>query len=332
VLTTTISRRRIHRERTDGPETLEVAVLMGGVGHEREVSLKTGRAVCDGLEAGGHRVGAWVLEGADDAALDALPHDVDVVFIALHGDYGEDGRVQRALAERGFVYTGSGPEASARAYDKLRTKKILARHGVPMAAHRVVPFPFTDRDVRHVARLTGSFPVVVKPTRLGSSVGVVVCKDRGQLVRALEENARYGLPQLVEEFIPGRELTCGVLDDRALPVVEPRPEGGVYDYRAKYDKAAGTTYGVDPQDLPAKVKDEVRRLALVSHEALGCADVSRADFRWDPERDRLAILEVNTVPGMTATSLLPKAAAASGLPFPQLVERICRLAIRNTVR
>lgn len=332
MLTTTISRRRLGRESTDGPESLEVAVLMGGIGHEREVSLRSGRAVADALEARGHRVGAWVLDGDDDAALDAIPHDTDVVFIALHGDYGEDGRVQRALARRDLVYTGSGPEASARAYDKLRTKKVLFRHGVPMAPHRVLPFPFTERDVRHVARLTTSFPVVVKPTRLGSSVGVVVCRDRGQLLRALDENARYRQPQLIEEFIPGHELTCGVLGGQALPVVEPRPAEGVYDFRAKYDKTSGTTYVIEPDAVPADVRAEVRRLALVAHDGLGCADVSRADFRYDPVRGRLALLEVNTIPGMTATSLLPKAAAAAGLEFPALVERIARLAIRGAVR
>lgn len=332
MLTTTISRRRLHQTPSEGPASLEVAVLMGGIGHERDVSLRSGRAVADALESAGHRVGAWVLEGDDDRALDAIPHDTDVVFLALHGDYGEDGRVQRALAARDLIYTGSGPDSSARAYDKLRTKKVVSRHGVPLAGHRVLPFPFNERDLRHVARLTTDFPVVVKPTRLGSSVGVVVCKDRAQLLRALEENARFKQPQLIEEFIPGHELTCGILGERALPVVEPRPHGGVYDFRAKYDKGAGTTYEVEPAAVPEDVRAEVRRLALVAHEALGCSDVSRADFRYDPVKGRLALLEVNTLPGMTATSLLPKAAAAAGLPFPALVERICRLAIKNAVR
>ncbi len=316
----------------DGPERLRVAVLMGGVGHEREVSLRTGRAVTDALAEGGHRAEAWVLDADRDEALDALPRALDCVFIALHGDYGEDGRVQRALAERGFVYTGSGPRASARAYDKLTTKRFLGRFGVPVAPQRVLPFPFTSRDLRHALRLIPAYPVVVKPTRMGSSVGVVVCRDRSQVQRALEENARFEQPQLIEEFVPGHELTCGVLGREALPVVEPVPFEGTYDYRAKYDPEARTSYRIEPEAIPARVRDEVRRLALVAHDALGCADLSRCDFRYDPARDNLVALEVNTIPGMTATSLLPKAAAASGLPFPKLVERICRLAIRSGVR
>lgn len=330
--TTSHRRRSSSRSGSDGPERLKVAVLMGGVGHEREVSLRTGRAVTDALLSGGHRADAWVLERDDDAALDGLPRDLDVVFVALHGDYGEDGRVQAALADRGLTYTGSGPEASARAYDKIRAKAFMGRHGVPVAPQRIVPFPFGPRDVRHALRLIPAYPVVVKPARLGSSVGVVVCRDRSQAQRALEENARYEQPQLIEEFIPGHELTCGVLGGEALPVVEPCPHEGVYDYRAKYDPTAGTSYRVEPETIPAAVRAEVKRLAVAAHDALGCADVSRVDFRYDPTRDRLVALEVNTVPGMTATSLLPKAAAAVGLPFPRLVERICRLAIRNAVR
>lgn len=211
MLATSSHRRRLNRpadDRGDGPERLKVAVLMGGVGHEREVSLRTGRAVTDALTEGGHRAEAWVLEADRDDALDALPRSLDVVFIALHGDYGEDGRVQAALAERGFVYTGSGPRASARAYDKLTTKRFLGRFGVPVAPQRVLPYPFTSRDLRHALRLIPAYPVVVKPSRMGSSVGVVVCRDRSQAQRALEENARFEQPQLIEEFVPGHELTC----------------------------------------------------------------------------------------------------------------------------
>lgn len=316
----------------DGPERLKVAVLMGGVGHERDVSLRTGAAVTDALLMGGHRADAWVLADDRPEALDGLPRDLDAVFIAMHGDYGEDGRVQSALAARGLVYTGSGPEASARAFDKLRAKRLLGRHGVPVAPQVVLPFPFTSRDLRHALRSVPAYPVVVKPACMGSSVGVVVCRDRSQVQRALEENARFEQPQLIEEFVPGHELTCGVLGREALPVIEPVPFEGTYDYRAKYDPTAKTSYRIDPAEIPAHVRAEVRRLALLSHDALGCSDVSRTDFRYDPTRERLIALEVNTIPGMTATSLMPKAAAAVGITFPKLVERICRLAIRSGVR
>lgn len=338
MLATSARRRRLERAHdappppSDGPASLRVAVLMGGPGSEREVSLRSGQAVVGALAERGHRAEAWVLEGDRDEALDLLPRELDVVFLALHGEYGEDGRVQRALEARGRVYTGSGPGASARAWDKLRTKVTLAAAGVPVAGHLVVPFPLGPRDVLHAVRATDRFPVVVKPVRQGSSVGVVVCRDRGQLARALEENARFGQPQLVEDFVPGHELTCGVLDGVALPVVEAVAAGGHFDYRAKYDKSAGTLYRVDPPSIPAEVRAAVQAAALRAHDALGCADLSRTDFRWDPATGRLAALETNTLPGMTATSLLPKAAAAAGLPFPALCERICRLALRSAAR
>lgn len=316
-----------------GPESrrerLKVAVLLGGPGHEREVSLVSGREVAAALTARGHEVVSVVLAGDDERELDAIPRDVDAVFLALHGEYGEDGQIQAALACRELAYTGSGPEASARAYDKLRAKRHLGRARLPLAQHLVLPYPADERAIRHAVRMTPPERVVVKPARMGSSVGVVICEGAFALRRALEEGQRFAQPLLIEEFIPGHELTCGILDGEPLPVVEAVPERGFFDYQAKYDKTTGTRYVVDPPHLPREVRERIQRVALRAHRALGCEEMSRVDFRYDPTRGRLAILELNTIPGLTPTSLLPKAAAAVGIPFGDLCERLCRLAMRS---
>lgn len=309
--------------------SLRIVVLMGGVGPERGVSLASGRAVAQALEDEGHEVETWVVESDDERALDALPRDADVVFLALHGDYGEDGRVQAALARRGLPYTGSGPEASARAYDKLRAKRILRRAGVPLADDAVLPWPFGERDLRHVLRMAPRGRTVVKPIRMGSSVGISICRDRSQLVRALVEGGeRFRQPLLIEEYVPGHELTVGIVAEEVLPLVEIVPRAKHYDYAAKYDPGSGTEYVVEPAAIPEPVRDEARAVARRAHRALGCAELSRTDLRYDPVRGRLVVLEVNTIPGLTATSLLPKAAGAAGIGFGELADRLCRLAIR----
>jgi len=323
----TAQRRRNPAPLSYDQTPLHVIVLSGGVGPERVVSLTSGREVAQALEDQGHRVENWVIDTDDPAALDALPREADVVFIALHGEYGEDGRVQRALAQRGFAYTGSGPQASATAFDKLRTKLVLERAGVPLADHVVLPFPAAPRDLAHALRTAPRGMTVVKPVRMGSSVGVRICNGRGQLERAIAENQRYKQPQLIEEFVPGHELTVGILGTQALPVVEPVPRLGTYDFQAKYDPSAGTDYRVDPEGIPFAVRTRAQEVSLLAHSALGCSDVSRVDLRYDPKADRLIVLEVNTIPGMTPTSLLPKGAEAVGVAFGQLVDTLCRLAI-----
>jgi D-alanine-D-alanine ligase len=326
----TAQRRRPSKNRlpADDDRALKVVVLMGGVGPEREVSLVSGSEVADALLTLGHTVESWVLDSDQDGALDALPRDADVVFIALHGEYGEDGRVQRALTERGFAYTGSGPQASAIAFDKQRSKRVMAHAGIPLAADRLLPYPFNERDLRHAVRMSGPGTWVVKPVRMGSSVGVTICKSPGQLTRALTENARWKQPQLIEKFVPGHELTCGILGGEPLPLVEPVPLTGHYDYRAKYESGAGTTYRVEPETIPADVRARAKDVARRAHEALGCAEFSRVDLRYDPAKGQLVVLEVNTIPGLTPTSLLPKGAKAIGLDFPHLCDRLCRLALR----
>jgi D-alanine-D-alanine ligase len=327
MLSTALRRRARPPARRNERARYKVAVLMGGVGHERSVSLASGREVVSALESAGHLVVPFELDSTDEAPLDALRVGFDLAFIALHGEFGEDGTIQRALSRRGVPYTGSGPEASARAFDKLRAKRVLRAAGIPVAPDQLLPFPFSARDLTHAIRSAPGPRAVVKPVRMGSSVGVVLCRDRGQVRRALEENARFEQPQLIEEYVPGHELTCGVLGDRSLPVVEIQAQRSFYDYEAKYQTEWGTHYEVGPAGVPGAVRGEVRRLALAAHRALGCDDVSRVDFRYDPDAGRVVVLEVNTIPGMTGTSLLPKAAAAAGLPFGELLTDLCRRAL-----
>lgn len=290
-----------------------VGVLMGGRSAEREVSLRTGTAILGALERRGHRVIGI------DAGLD-LPkilarRQVSVAFIALHGRGGEDGTVQGLLESLGIPYTGSGVLASALAMDKKQSKLIFSACGLPTPRFEV--FTREDRGRRQLARL--SPPVVVKPVCEGSSVGMSIVDSAARLAPALARAFRYDPEVIVEAYVPGRDLTVGVLCGEVLPVVEMRPRGGFYSYSAKYKK--GKTEYLVPAPLTARQAARTQELALAAHLALGCRGASRVDFRLD-ERGRPLLLEVNTIPGMTETSLLPKAAGAAGIGFDQLVARI----------
>lgn len=311
---------------------LRVAVLMGGVSSEREVSLRSGAAVVKALSTLGHAVTGVVVDADDERALAGLPRELDAAFIALHGRFGEDGEVQRRLAALGVPYVGSGPQASARAFDKAWTKAILRAAGVPVARDVLLDFPFRARDVKTAIRAApfaaeGDGPrLVVKPAKEGSSVGVTICRTLAEASRAAWRARSFAQPILVEQFVPGRELTVAVLEDAALPPIEVVPALAFYDYKAKYDPTSGTRYRVAPDDVPAETLERVKGAALAAHRALGCEDVSRVDVRVTPE-GKPFVLEVNTIPGLTATSLLPKAAAAVGIGFEELCERLVRRAI-----
>jgi D-alanine-D-alanine ligase len=304
--------------------SLQIAVLMGGVSSEREVSLRSGEGVARGLASRGHEVTRVVVDEDGPRALDALP-PVDAAFVALHGRFGEDGGVQRMLEARGVAYTGSGPEASARAFDKAWTKSILRARGVPVASDVLLDFPWRARDVRQALRRAPGPRLVVKPVREGSSVGVHICATLAQAARAVRALRSFRQPLLVEEFVEGREVTVAVLGEEILPPVEIVPARAFYDTTAKYDPTSGTRYDVAPSLSPA-VLARAKEVALEAHRALGCRDVSRTDVRIDPS-GRPFVLEVNTIPGLTPTSLLPKAAAAAGIPFDELCEKLIRLAL-----
>jgi D-alanine-D-alanine ligase len=295
-----------------------VAVLMGGRSAEREVSLISGAACADALESLGFRV-TRIDAGEDlpDRLVDARP---DVVFNALHGRYGEDGRVQGLLDLMGLPYTHSGVLASALAMDKPMAKRVLAQaglrcpEGVEVSLERLLaepPFPA---------------PYVVKPAAEGSSVGVVIVPDEDSRALSGRNDFDPACRLLVERYVAGRELTCGVLGEEPLAVTEIRPNEGFYDYRAKYTE--GFASHLVPAPLSPELTEMVMDWALRAHRALGCRGVSRSDFRFDPARDAegLYLLEVNTQPGMTPLSLVPEQAAWRGIAFSDLVLRLLESA------
>ena len=293
---------------------LNITVMLGGPSAEREVSLRSGTAVAAALRSLGHEVheldpgdGSWILPGATDA-----------VFLALHGTYGEDGTVQRRLDELRVVYTGCDAEASRIAFDKVLTKRRCLEAGIPTAKFLVLnsakaPWP---KD--------WSPPLVAKPVRQGSSVGLQFVESAGDWQPALAEAMKFDSEVLIEEKIVGRECTVGILADAALPVVEVRPRVGSYDYRNKY--TAGCTEYFCPASLDAATTRRVQEAALGAFRAVGGRDYARVDVMVRADGEPV-VLEVNTLPGMTETSLLPKAAAAAGLNYAQLCQRMVELAL-----
>jgi D-alanine-D-alanine ligase len=289
-----------------------VAVLHGGISAEREVSLASGAQVIVGLREAGFDV-IPIEVGADLPGLLAALAEAraDVAFNALHGRFGEDGTIQGVLEWLRLPYTHSGVRASALAMDKAASRAIFAAAGLPLAAGRVVALD------ELAARDPLPCPYVVKPVNEGSSVGVAIIRDGDNRRAEIAAGWRFGAYALVEAFIPGRELTVGVLEDRALVVTEILPAEGFYDYTAKY--AAGGSRHVLPAAVPAAIAAQAMACALAAHRALGCAGATRADFRYDETAPgQLVLLEVNTQPGLTQTSLLPEQAAHLGIGFPAL--------------
>ncbi len=311
---------------TTARQSLDVTVLMGGPSSEREVSLLSGRAVADALARCGHRVTAADISPEDLSALDR--RGAEVVFVALHGAFGEDGAVQRLCEGRGLPYVGSGPDASRLAMDKHASKDVFRRAGLATPDWVVVEARQPPaRRASLLARVPP--PCVVKPVDSGSSVDVYVARDAAARDAALGGLlAGYGRA-LVEAFVAGREMTVGILGDRPLPVVEVRPHREFYDYVAKYEDDA-TEYLTDPE-LPPGAARRLQQDALAAHRALGCRDLSRVDFILD-ESGRPWVLEVNTIPGFTSHSLVPKAAAAAGIGFEQLCDRLVRMALDRARR
>ena len=290
-----------------------VAVLYGGRSAEREVSLASGTQVIAALQGAGFEVRP--VEVGDDlgAVITALTPAPDVVFNALHGRFGEDGTIQGVLDWMGIPYTHSGVRASAVAMDKQAAKAVFVAAGLPVPGGRVLP----------VSELAEADPIplpyVIKPINEGSSVGVEIMRAGSNRRAAIAQGWRFGAEALVEEFIPGRELTVGVMGDRALAVTDITSGHDFYDYDAKY-AAGGSAHAIPARVHPA-IYDAAMSMALRAHQALGCRGASRADFRYDDtagEPGRLVLLEVNTQPGLTPTSLLPEQAAHLGITFPAL--------------
>lgn len=295
------------------PQEKPIAVLMGGLSAEREISLRTGEAVLRSLKKLGYA--AFSIDAGRDLPSRLTWQQASRVFIALHGRYGEDGTVQGLLEIMQLPYTGSGVLASSVAMDKVVTKKLLVYHNQPTPAFAV----YTGADLESGALADfPPLPLVVKPAREGSTIGISLVRKEEELQVALEEALRHDNLVLVEQFIAGREVTVGVLDGEALPIIEVVPEGGFYDYKAKY--TAGHTEYLLPAPLDAKLYANLQRAAVEVFHILGCSGAARIDFMIREEE--FFCLEANTIPGMTETSLLPKAAAAAGISFDQLVERI----------
>ncbi len=288
----------------------KVAVMLGGPSSERAVSLRSGAAVAKGLRERGYEV-SEVLVGEDSSF--TVPPGTEVAFVAMHGRFGEDGTIQALLREQGIPHTGSSPEASARAFDKSQCKPVLAKAGIPTP-----PFEF----LRKGGKRTLPLPVVVKPVRQGSSVGISRVFTEEEWLPALETALGYDDIVLVEEFIPGRELTVGVVGDTVLPVIEILTPDGNFDYHAKY------TPGASSHQIPAPISAELTRtcqqVSLEVFRALGCSGMGRVDIRLRPD-GRIFVLELNNIPGFTEVSLLPDAAKAHGWSFPELCERILNM-------
>ena len=330
---------------------MKIAVLFGGMSEERDVSIASAAQVIPALRSLGHEVVAvdtatgrvsgpaeqrlltsgigpqppsgsalaGIKRGAPALVAEAADmRGVDVVFLALHGGAGEDGRIQAVLDLAGLPYTGSNHIASATAMDKDLSKRLFRAAGVPTADWRMAPVA-----AQEVAAL--GWPVVVKPNKQGSTVGLSVVRSPDALSAAVTLAQRYDDEVMVERFIPGRELTVGVLEGHALPIGEIIAPGEVFDYQAKYQ--SGGAREIFPADLSPDISSRVQELALRAHAALKLGAYSRIDFRMDG-RGAIWCLEANTLPGMTAASLLPQAARAAGIGFPELVERICKSAIR----
>jgi len=294
---------------------------MGGVSAERDVSLRTGEGVAKALEENGHDV-ARITFGSGDSLPDLIRlARIDVAFLALHGRGGEDGCVQGLLELLGVPYTGSSVLASALAMDKLKAKEMFRLHNVPTPPYYVA----REEDLADLEDVHGSFgfPVIVKPRGEGSSVGVSKAGDMGELAKAIEEALRHDACVLVERYIVASEVHVGILDGRVLGAIEVVPKSGLYDYHAKY--TPGATEYISPPRIPATRVRGAMMLAERATRALGCTGACRVDLLVTPGENEY-VLEVNTLPGMTPTSLLPKIAAAGGMDYGVLCETILESA------
>ncbi len=295
-----------------------IGVLAGGPSNEREISLRSGRAVHNAFLREGLR--ALLLDIRDDIDDIILNNPIDVAFIALHGRFGEDGTVQRILEDHNIPYTGSGVEASRLALDKIASKETFTRCSIPTPKYIV--FEKGKFKIENADRL--GFPVVVKPQFEGSSIGLSVVTEKSRLEKAVKKAFEYGEKIILEEYIDGKEITVGILDEKPLPVIEIVTKNKVYDYEAKY--VDPETKYIVPAEIEADIYNKAQALGRRAHASLGCRCFSRVDMMLD-RSGNIYVLEVNTIPGMTERSLLPKAASAFGLSFSQLCVKLIESAL-----
>ena len=296
-------------------KALKIVVLKGGPSSEREISLKSGSAVAEALRDGGHSVTEIDIT---NRSLPVLPEHTDVVFPVLHGEFGEDGEIQSLLDETGIPYVGTQCAASKLTIDKYATSNLLRKNGVDTPASQKIDS--VDTTIQSFSTL----PVIVKPNTQGSTIGMSIVENKDDLMPALNKAFKVDSTILVEEYVKGLETTVGLLYGKALPVVEIIPPNGFFDYDAKYTYSKGkTTYNCPPKEVPEHIQKEMQKIAERCYEVCNARDLLRADMIWQPENDRIVVLEVNTMPGFTSSSLLPKSAKEAGYSFTELC---CMLA------
>jgi D-alanine-D-alanine ligase len=293
----------------------KIGVMMGGLSREREISLKTGKAILKALTEKGYT--ATPIDVGDDVAEKLVKEKIECVFLALHGRFGEDGTVQGMLELMRIPYTGSGVLASALAMHKVMSKKFFLCEKIPTPRYEVFQREKIKKDLPE--RVSLPLPVVVKPAREGSTIGVSIVRKGEELGPALTKAAEYDEEILVEEFMKGREITVGILENIPLPVIEIAPKSGFYDYHSKYTK--GETQYILPARIPREKYLYAQEISLRAFQELDCSGVARVDLMTD-ENENPFVIDINTMPGMTETSLLPMAASYAGIPFGDLVERI----------
>jgi len=298
----------------------KITVLAGGPSGERDISLKSGSAVYNALKSRNYDVSLVHIDRNLNLSLNKLKDSV--VFLALHGEYGEDGTIQALLEEMGIPYTGSGVKASRLAMDKIESRRIFLENGLKVPSFKVVTRRTKISDITREV----SMPFVIKPRSSGSSLGLSIVRNRHEITKALKEAFRYGDTVIAEKYIYGREFTVGILENIPLPVIEIAAKANVYDYDAKYmDEATRYILSVRLDESYYRI---IQESALKSHRILGCRDFSRVDMRMDNAGD-VYILELNTIPGMTERSLLPKAVGACGMSFADLCTKLVDLAYKR---
>mgnify|MGYP000485554341 CR=1 FL=1 len=294
---------------------MKVGVLMGGPSEERDVSLSSGKAVAEACRANGFDTTEFPFHFNHRKLLHILKKQ-DIVFNALHGGIGENGKIQAWMNENGIPNTGSGPESSALCMDKEKSKSIATRNNIPT--------PKWEMLLSTDERSTLPIPFVVKPNDQGSTVGLTIVHNESEIVPAIIEAFAHGDLVMVEEYIHGRELTVTVLGDKAYPIVEIRPSHELYDYECKY--TPGMSQYICPAEIPEKLTKSIQHDTELIFKALGCDVYARADYLLD-ENGQYYFLEMNTLPGMTSTSLVPKSVKATGMSFDELIKKIIELSL-----
>ncbi|HEB13995.1 MAG TPA: D-alanine--D-alanine ligase [candidate division WWE3 bacterium] len=300
----------------------KIAVLMGGPSPEYEVSISSGNNVVENLDGIRFEVSPVVIgkDGSFPFPLEQLSK-FDVAFLALHGPFGEDGTIQAILEQIGLPYTGSAVAASRLGMDKIASKMLFRMKGIPTPEFRVVD---SVDELANTAQLYG-YPLVVKPSNQGSSVGVSIVRDPSTLVAAFTSASQFG-PVIAEKYIKGREIQAGILGDEPLPLIEILPKKDFFDYEAKYNSDLAEE--IVPAPLDKKTTEEIQKLGLRAFRALACRGLGRVDLFLQDDGE-IFVFEVNTIPGLTKNSLFPKEAAAAGITFPALLERIIDLALND---